>query len=101
MAATRQGRFHHPPIRLAARAFTIAPEELPVIGAGRHLRLPANTTADYRRSDVWRVNIWTFGYDIDAMFAAHRCASAKVDSRGPVVDGSQFPARAATARAAR
>jgi hypothetical protein len=83
MAATRQDRFHLPPIRLAARAFTIAPKELPVIGAGRHLRLPANTTADYRRSEVWPVNIWTFGYDIDAMFAARRCASARVDSRGP------------------
>lgn len=37
MAATRQDGFHHPPMRLAARAFTIAPGELPVIGAGRHL----------------------------------------------------------------
>ena len=40
-------------------------------------------------------------YDIDATLAAHRCASARVDSRDPVVDSVLIAGHAGTAAAVR
>jgi hypothetical protein len=41
------------------------------------------------------------GYDIHAMFATHRCASVRVDSREPTVNSVLIAGRAGTAVAVR
>jgi hypothetical protein len=56
-----------------------------------------NTAANIVRQMSNATTFACLSYDIHAMFGAHRCASARVDSRDPIVDSVLIAGHAGTA----
>ena len=63
--------------------------------------MPRNTAANIVRQMSNATTCGCLSYDIHARFAAHLCASTRVDSRGPVVDSVLIAGHAGTAAAVR